>query len=280
MTLRSLKDATVTWQPAAQKNADPLVALTAAWPSIVGKDIAAHSRPLEINGDTLLVATRSSAWTQQLSFLGDHVLRSIGQTAHLGGIEKIRFRVGKLRATAPSGVSAAGARTPARRDVAQRAPAASIDEVLANFRAGVSAIKRAKTAAGWKECLRCGLPVARGGSGSCLPCEQAQSDTRSRKVARLLFEAPWLGYAGTANIVKALPEREYESIRHRLLSRWWEILSRAARSRALTKSGRERLIASSYVILKSGLDPEEISPAVVRNLLGDELHDLIYGISE
>lgn len=280
MTLRALKDATGLWQPAAQKNIDPLVALTAAWPSIVGKDIAAHSRPLEINGDTLLIATRSSAWTQQLSFLGDHVLRSIGQTVHIGGIGKIRFRVGKLRA-APAGAPAtSGARMPSRREVPQRAPAASIEEVLANFRAGVSAVKRAKSAAGWKECVRCGLPVARGACGLCLPCEQAQSDTRVRKVARLLFEAPWLGYAGTAKVVKALPEREYESIRHRVLSRWWEMLSRAARSRVLTKSGRERLIASSYVILKSGLDPEEISPAVVRNLLGDELHDLIYGISE
>ena len=34
---------------------------------------------------------------------------------------------------------------------------------------------------------------------------------------------------------------------------------------------RERQIASSYVLLQSGLEPDRITPAVVRNLLGDEL---------
>ncbi|MDP9017431.1 MAG: hypothetical protein M3N19_03785, partial [Candidatus Eremiobacteraeota bacterium] len=142
---------------------------------------------------------------------------------------------------------------------------------------GVEGVQRAKLAAGWKDCRGCGVPIARGGPASCLRCAQAETDTKVRTVARLLFEAPWLGYAGVAKVVKDLSEREYDSICRRVLARWWETLSRAARGAQLTKSGRERLIASSYVILKSGLDPEEISPAVVRNLLGDDLHELIYG---
>ena len=275
MSLKSLKDATGRWQPAIEKNADPLVALTAAWAAIVGKDIAQHSRPLEISGDTLLIATRSSAWTQQLSFLGDEVLRSIGKTAHIGGLSKIRFRVGKLGPSVSRARGFAASRTASSRAPARREEATSLEEVLANFRTGVTAARRAKSAAGWKECLRCGIAVA--GSAYCLRCSQAETDARVHHVARLLFEAPWLGYAGIAKIIKPLPEREYESIRHRVLSRWWETLTRATRAGKLTKSGRERLIASSYIILKSGLDPEDISPSVVRNLLGDELHELIYG---
>ncbi|GAC1654396.1 MAG: hypothetical protein NVS9B12_04950 [Vulcanimicrobiaceae bacterium] len=281
MSLKTLREAAGTWQPALEKHADPLVALTAAWAAIVGKDIAAHSRPLEIIGDTLIVATRSSAWTQQLSFLGDDVLRRIGQSVQSGGITKIRFRVGRLggaTAARSSGVPKFASAAP--RTDEPRPQAATIEEVMANFRAGVNEAQRAKMAAGWKECSRCGVPVVRGGSTFCLPCAQAETDARQRKVARLLFEAPWLGYAGIAKIVKLLAEREYESIRHRVLSRWWEMLTRAARAGKLNRGGRERLVASSYVILKSGLDPEEISPAVVRNLLGDDLHDLIYGISE
>jgi len=281
VSLKPLKDATTTWTPAVDAQGEPLVALAAAWPSIVGKDIAQHSRPIEINGDTLIIATRSSAWTQQLSFLGDHVLRSIGETVHIGGITKIRFRAGRLGNAAGSRPHTVLKRsTVSRKRGSERPEATSLAEVMANFKADVTSAKRAKSGAAWKECLRCGVPVPRGGPSRCLPCAQAETDAKVRKVARLLFEAPWLGYAGIATLVTELPEREYESIRHRMLARWWETLTRAARLGHLSKTGRERLIASSYVILKSGLEPEELSPAVVRNLLGDDLHELIYGISE
>lgn len=280
MTLKPLKEATDKWAPAVDTHGEPLVALAAAWPKIVGKDIAQHSRPLEINGDMLLVATRSSAWTQQLSFLGDHVLETIAQHIRIKGITKIRFRVGRLNTASDRPHTGAFSKTAPRHTSAQRPDAATLDEVLANFRLDVTAAQRAKSGSAWKECGRCGVPVARVGPAFCVPCAQAESDAQIRKVARLLYEAPWLGYAGVAAVVKPLSEREYESIRHRVLARWWETLTRALRTGKLTKSGRERLVASSYVILKSGLDPEAISPAVVRNLLGDDLHELIYGISE
>jgi hypothetical protein len=31
------------------------------------------------------------------------------------------------------------------------------------------------------------------------------------------------------------------------------------------------------VLLKSELEPDKIAPAVVRDLLGDELHEIFYG---
>jgi hypothetical protein len=95
--------------------------------------------------------------------------------------------------------------------------------------------------------------------------------------SRLLFEAPWLGYAGTAALIEDFTHEEYEGIRRRVLARWWETLSRARASGKLSRDGHERLVASSFVVLKSGLAPERIGPATVRNVLGDELHDLIYG---
>ncbi|MGB6966166.1 MAG: hypothetical protein WBD90_17085, partial [Xanthobacteraceae bacterium] len=42
------------------------------------------------------------------------------------------------------------------------------------------------------------------------------------------------------------------------------------------RDGRERLVASSYVLLRSKIAPEDIMPATVRNVLGDELHELLY----
>ena len=98
----------------------------------------------------------------------------------------------------------------------------------------------------------------------------------SAQISRLLFEAPWLGFAGTATLIEDLSQDEYASIRRRLLQRWWDRLRRVQLSGKLSRDGAERLIASSYVLLKSELAPERLTPAIVRNVLGDDLHALLY----
>ncbi len=92
-----------------------------------------------------------------------------------------------------------------------------------------------------------------------------------------MFDAPWLGLAGTVRLIEGLTRNEYELIRKVVLQNWWEILVRAQRARRLSGDGRERLVASSYVLLKTGFEPDQITPVIVRNLLGDELHELLYG---
>jgi hypothetical protein len=114
----------------------------------------------------------------------------------------------------------------------------------------------------------------------CVSCVLARSDEREREISRLLFEAPWLGYAGVVAAAPGIDPHEYEAIRRRLLARWWERLARAARRGELSRDGSERSIASSYVILQSGLAPERITTATLRNVLGDDLHDLLYGTEE
>lgn len=125
--------------------------------------------------------------------------------------------------------------------------------------------------------MQCGASIAPRGATLCIACANARAQERDAAVARLLFEAPWLGYAATAAMVDGLSRAEYEALRGRLLARWWELLARARAGKRLSRDNRERLIASSYVVLKSKLPPEEIEPATVRSVLGDELHDLLYG---
>jgi hypothetical protein len=110
----------------------------------------------------------------------------------------------------------------------------------------------------------------------CAPCRAARNEERERRVSRLLYEAPWLGYAGTAKLVEGLSTDEYGGIRERLLRRWWDRLSRARHSGAVSRNGYERSLASSYVLLKTGIAPEKLALATVRNELTDELFDLIY----
>jgi ribosomal protein L32 len=272
--VRRLAQALGGWKPQILHPEDPIAVLQAEWPQIVGEDVAANTRPAEIVRDALVVVTRSSAWSQQLAFLSERVLQAVHQRGN-SSIRALRFRVGRVRDMTGTAVprrrrSDKGAR-PRRSD----APAISLEAAVERFRADVAAAQRAKAAAGWKECPRCGAFTATG--PFCVPCGNAHAQERDAQVARLLFEVPWLGYAGIAPLVPGLQPQEFEAVRLRLLRRWRDSLERIRRSARPHVTTRDRSIASSYVLLKSQLDPDKIAPAVVRDLLGDELHEIFYG---
>lgn len=273
-----LSQAIVEWAP-SEKSAlrDPLTLLAAGWADIVGAEVAANSAPVRLADGTLVVVTRSSAWSHQLSFLAERVLGAVAARLSTCGIERLRFRVGVL----PKRNTLRSADPPAKpaRLPGEPVPSASAQEALAQFARHVEAATRAKRSAGWKSCDSCGALIDPSQRASCAACRAARSEQRALAAARLLFEAPWLGFAGTAELVDGLKEKEYERIRSRLLKRWWGILERARVAGRLSRDGRERLVASSYVLLRSKLPPEEIMPATVRNVLGDQLHELLYGDS-
>jgi hypothetical protein len=271
-----ISDAIAGWTPPAQNAArDSLALLEAGWEEIVGREVARHSCPARIAGETLTIATRSSAWSHQLSFLGEHVLQAVAARLPETKIKALRFRVGRIVARRAAVSPPHRARTGKVRD--DRPETQSPVQALARFRKEVEERRRARLAEGWKECLGCGAIVAPAAAELCSACAAAKARERAAATARLLLEAPWLGYGGTANLVEGLYEAEYEQIRTGLLRHWWEVLARARDAKRLSRDGRERLIAGSYVVLRSKLPPEDIMPATVRNILGDELHQLLYG---
>jgi hypothetical protein len=272
--LTPLREALKHWSADAKTpHVAVLDEIAASWSEMVGKEIASNSRPAEISGESLLVVTRSNTWSEQLSFLAEPILASLREHFGLEQVRRLRFRTGRMRHLTPS--PAKGSEYIVRRFVTRKEPSASLDEAIALFRADVEAARRAKSARASNNCERCAAPVSHG--TLCVACANRAEQERERLVSRLLFEVPWLGYAGIAALVQGLTRDEYESIRVRTLARWWAALARVQRSGRLSRDGRERLIGSSYVMVKSGLEPEQIAPATMRNLLGDELMALLYG---
>lgn len=270
-----LSQAISEWTPAGEPySADPLTLLRAGWREIVGTEVAKNSAPSRVIAGTLIVVTRSAAWSHQLSFLADHVREAVAARLPSAGIERLRFRVGALpkRYSAPHAhhCDALISRPAAQPE------SASAGESLARFARNVEGSKRAKRDVGWKECESCGALMAPSRARHCITCGAARLQERTLAAARLLFEAPWLGFAGTAELIDGLCKSEYEGVRNQLLRRWWGLLEQTRVAGRLSRDGRERLVASSYVVLRSKLPPEEIAPATVRNVLGDELHDLLY----
>lgn len=272
-----LAAAIAQWQPSDRSSLrDPLALLQAGWADIVGAEIASNSMPARVADGALVVITRSSAWSHQLSFLAGQILDAVRARLPAAGIERLRFRYGTLpkrRSLPPPPRAQLRAHT---RDE-NTASSASAEEALGRFQSHVAAGQRAKRSAGWKECRGCAALLEPPQTSYCAACSVAAREERALATARLLYEAPWLGYNGTAALVDGLQEKEYERIRSRQLKRWRTMLEQMRVAGRPSRDGRERRVASSYVLLQSKLSPEQIMPATVRNILGDELAALLYG---
>jgi hypothetical protein len=275
MSLRPLRTMVAGWQPVAPVANDPLAILTRAWPGIVGARVAEHSQPLELSGEALVISTRSSAWSQQLQFLSPQILERLRELGSLPPVTRIRFRTGPLRtARGGSPVPRPAARAAAARQLSLP-PGPALDErdAFERLRGRIAGVSRA--AAG--HCAGCGAPTE--DAVRCAPCRGEAERGRRLELERLLFNLPWLDLRGVRGLLPDIEPAEFDAARRDLLQRWWTALERARRT-GKPLSRRERQIASSYVLLHSGLDPERITPAVVRNLLGDELEAQLYRAQE
>jgi len=272
VTLRKLGSTLGEWAPERRSPGDPLLAIAAAWPEVVGKEVAANAWPSQIERGALLVTARSGAWSQQLTFLSEQILGAIRERFPEVTLERLRMRVGKLPAVAARRGEVVPGQTaaPSR----QRPKALDAQAALAGFQADVQAYQRAKRTAGWKECQRCGALIAPRSQAFCVVCVNARDDDRAGIVARLLFEAPWLGPEEVLQTVAGLTPEAYDRIRRRLLRAWVDEL-RLARKRHAVKAEinhvRIRKLASSYVLLETRIDPNrlELDSPVRRNALGD-----------
>jgi hypothetical protein len=251
-----------------------LHAISAAWPAIVGLDVAANCAPLSLAHQTLTIATRSSAWSQQLQFLSPAILRGIGEHAPGTVVTKLLFRAGAFAPRERRAQSApAAGRERKRREADVYEPAADLADAFERVRARIRAARRAAPAT----CAQCGAPLLAGDAATrpCAACAIERGRSRTLELERLIFAAPWLTFAELHEHLPRLTVAEYERSRRRLLNRWWVILERARATHAFAPGQYERSIASSYVLLQTRLAPDAITPEVVTNALGAELAALL-----
>lgn len=273
MSLRPLSAALEGWSPARGIAPEPLHAIAAAWPAIVGADVAAHCGPLEIAGGTLVITTRSSAWSQQLQFLSLRILEGVRAVAAGATVERLSFRVGvPRRGERPASVSAprASAKRHFRESVS--APAVDLAEALERLRRRIRALRRTASVV----CSGCGAPLDGGPVALCAPCAGEAQGSQRTELQRLLYMAPWLSPEELRAQLPRVTAGEIDAARRYLLQRWWLVLERARRAGRTSATRLERQVASSYVLLQSKLPPDRITPAIVRNLLGPELEALLW----
>jgi predicted nucleic acid-binding Zn ribbon protein len=64
--------------------------LIAAWPAVVGEDLAAHSEPVSIDDNALVIRCDSTAWATQLRLMRGQITTTIAQRYPEAGVESVR----------------------------------------------------------------------------------------------------------------------------------------------------------------------------------------------
>ncbi len=67
--------------------------LKRAWPDMVGPMLAAHTHPVAIEGDTLLIAVDHPAMAQQIRFLNQEIREACFRTCRIRGLRRLRTRI-------------------------------------------------------------------------------------------------------------------------------------------------------------------------------------------
>lgn len=67
-----------------------------AWPTLVGEQVAAHSRPVRLRDGTLSLLVDQSAWATQLRLLEADLLVRLAERLGAGVVTSLRVRVGAL----------------------------------------------------------------------------------------------------------------------------------------------------------------------------------------
>jgi Dna[CI] antecedent, DciA len=261
------------WRPKPGPGSDPLAAVRAIWPELVGADVARAAQPVAIERDEVLVVlTTSSAWSNQLAFLEPEIVRGLQALPETRALGRLRFRVGKLRRPS-SGAGGPGGPRRSSAAASPEPPARTLDDALARLRRSVERTRTAHRAGGGTFCGLCEAPVD-GGTVLCRPCRDGDERRRRFACERLLFEAPWLGSEEVLALVDGLTAEVYDATRRDLLKAWWDELWRANKLHKLRQPldrVRLRKLASSFVLLSTKIDPNrlEMDSAVRKNALGD-----------
>ena len=259
------------WKPAKAVLA-PLDVVRAAWVNVVGTEVAQHSLPAEIHGETLTIFTRSGTWNQQLGFLEETLLKKLSELALPVSITSLRFRVGKItqqlqrqKRRAKSVQQVLRLQSPARANE-------SLEDLLLRLRARAQVLREKRGA----RCSRCQVALPPRGR-ICAPCAHALSQERLYRIMRLLREAPWLSDEELQQSGNRLQAEEIATARATLLSRWRRELDVLERKCTFRRGEPERATAVAYVMLATGLPPDRLTRAITRYTLGPRLDALLYG---
>ena len=74
---------------------DVLDVVFRSWDSIVGPDLAEHTRPTAVDGDVLNVAASDPAWATEFRWLESEVVKRLAEATGTDRIQRVQVRVAR-----------------------------------------------------------------------------------------------------------------------------------------------------------------------------------------
>lgn len=72
---------------------DVIGAVFTKWSDIVGDDVAAHTRPVSIDGDELVIAADDPSWASEVRWLEKALLQRVAEVTGSPRIQRVKVRV-------------------------------------------------------------------------------------------------------------------------------------------------------------------------------------------
>jgi hypothetical protein len=280
------------WKPAHYAgDGDPSAIVGAVWPDAVGPDVARRTRPGKLRDGVLTVYTAGSTWSHQLTFLAPAIVAELNALSPSAGVQRLRFVVasgatkahldGLARPSAARGREAGRVRagdTPAVDDDAENA-----EDIVARLRRRQQALDRRREREGWRRCTYCGAwrnPANNAGvaDDACAVCAEEARSAADNRIEHILTSAPWLRQGAVASHIADADDAAYDRVRRRMLSRWEEQIFLARRRlRRNELHATDRVVAWSYLMLRTGMQQHVIGRAVVADALGEDWADTLVG---
>jgi Dna[CI] antecedent DciA-like protein len=270
--------------------ADPASSIAAAWAESVGPDVARRTRPGRLRDGVLTVYTAGSTWSHQLTFLAPTILAALIDCCPDSGVRHLRFVVASGRtkalldglAVARAGV-ARQAKAPLISDSDASladADSAGVDAIIRHLQLRQQSLDRRREREGWTRCEVCSAwrrPVD-APEAACAVCAHEARRAADNRIERVLANAPWLRSGDMRSYAPGVDDRAFSRVRRRLMARWEEHLFAARRRlrRGELQAG-DRVIAWSYLMLRSNLHQHEIGRAVVTDVLGEQWAQALAG---
>jgi len=272
------------WEP-GEVRTDEASAVASVWAEAVGEDVARRTRAGRLRDGVLTVYTAGSTWSHQLTFLALSIVAELNARCPGAHVKRLRFVVaaGRMKAMLDGLV-----RTPKTKigSLHEAEPAAVDDatddaeDVVRRLRKRQETLDRRRQRDGWTRCPSCSnwRQPSFDAAAPCAVCTAAEQRASDGRIERVLINAPWLTADDAASHVKDAELTSIERVRRRLLARWEEqIFAMRSRLRRRSLHAADRVLAWSYLMLRSGAQQHVIGRAVVADALGDEWADALCG---
>lgn len=254
------------------------------WPEIVGKDIAAHAKPVKMEFKRLFLYTPHPAWAEQLKYMAGALIRKLNR--ELGGqlVQEIVFTgYPGFREESPRGELGRKSEENLAQEVKKiKLPEAELQRIDSScqaisdeemrekfrlWRRHMARLRQYRLQQGWHACAGEGcVDLCPGEAELCPACLRKRRQAKENKMQQLFWDMPWARYGDMSREIEC-SQGEFDSQRQIFLQ---QLASKVA------YGDSKSLEAKMLVMAWRSIGPDQLNDEVIKKTLHKLRFDVRY----